>query len=910
MFNCLKFLLSVTLVLFGQAFGEEHSNAFSKADSLASLQVTGDATRDKTAGHAALGCLKVAPGSSAIWKLRDANNSGRIDLWVLDDGKSPKNPKVRRGGPQWGLIQKNGRLLTVGAIYAPYLSGQSTYAAGDYLPPKEMPWFMVRYLAIKREPGKWRQWTFDLDAQKGLRILVDGKDVNSRRKRYDWNQSKVEGFVGVALIGDKKDGEGQTFWVDEIKVTLGGPMQAKPVLPPPPPPPPPVVPEKDPGMKEIPQLVEAVRGKHPRLLFTEDEVARIRALAAGEGKTLMERVAGYLPSCKAPEEPKFLRDATDGQRHGFWRMPTVGLHYVLTGDKQSFEQALGYMKFLLSLENWETGKEADSGMSAANIMVGAALLYDWLYHDLEPEFRSQYRKKLIHHARSMYHGGHLKKRPGTHYWQNDPANNHRWHRNAGLALCALAVYEGEPELAWLITELKKELAYVVRWLPPDGTSHEGPSYFIFGGNHLTVGLHASDICFGTKYLKHPYFKNGPLFRMHTVTPGLKDTFPFGDGGGFGAYNNFLYRAANTHGLKDAQSGLQKLNELHPAAFDFAWFSLIWLDPDLQGGDFKRLAKTAFFPDLGLAFMRDGWNEKNTAAMFKCGPFGGYKLNEFRNTNNFTYINVAHDDPDANSFLLWADGALLAETSRYSKHKKSHNHNTILVNGKGQSSRGRPEGGTWTQPATGKTDMTEMARITTLKEEGDIFVIEGEAAGSYPALRRIRPALSRYRRTFIWVKSRYILVLDDIRAPEEVEFTWLMQSGAITTLDSAKGRYLLKKGAGACEFQVVADRPGAASIGQSPADNRGNPLGWKQLSMRTKSKSWRLASVYDIWKRGALSVSLANANDAIEIQVSGNGIKDMWVWRMAMNQWEPALLNGKVADAEFSITEKDVPPPAE
>ena len=37
----------------------------------------------------------------------------------------------------WGLRQADGHILTIGAIYAPYLSGNTTYATAAFNPDKE-----------------------------------------------------------------------------------------------------------------------------------------------------------------------------------------------------------------------------------------------------------------------------------------------------------------------------------------------------------------------------------------------------------------------------------------------------------------------------------------------------------------------------------------------------------------------------------------------------------------------------------------------------------------------------------------------------------------------------------------------------------------------------------------------------
>ena len=63
------------------------------------------------------------------------------------------------------------------------------------------------------------------------------------------------------------------------------------------------------------------------------------------------------------------------------------------------------------------------------------------------------------------------------------------------------------------------------------------------------------------------------------------------------------------------------------------------------------------------------------------------------TGTLPYVNVAHDHPDANSFIIFGDGDYMAETDRYplKPGKLSTGHNTILINGLGQAVQGRSEG---------------------------------------------------------------------------------------------------------------------------------------------------------------------------------------------------------------------------
>ena len=49
----------------------------------------------------------------------------------------------------WGLMQADGHMVAVGAIYAPYLNGAETYAAATLNPEKQKPWQQVTYLGGK-----------------------------------------------------------------------------------------------------------------------------------------------------------------------------------------------------------------------------------------------------------------------------------------------------------------------------------------------------------------------------------------------------------------------------------------------------------------------------------------------------------------------------------------------------------------------------------------------------------------------------------------------------------------------------------------------------------------------------------------------------------------------------------------
>lgn len=878
------------LLALGLGAAEPPAERFASADALQRFRIEGDASIDagKSATADGSGSLRLGAKARAVLALRSEDGAGTVTFKAFDDGSAPPDPKARAAGPLSGVLQRDGYALVAGAIYAPYLSGEKSFALSNHALGKDGVHAFVRYLGIQRKPG-WRTWRYDFDAAKGLTISCDGRPIEA--KRFDWNDARQVGFNALVFTGDAS-GAGGTAWIDDIEVTLGGPMQAAPAIPPPPQ----IVPAADPpAVAGVPELLPAVRDVHPRLLFGPDDLPRMRAFyASAEAKPFRDALLAYLPSCSAPDKAGFLVDATDGQRQGYWRLPTVALHYVLTGERQSFDRALAYLKLLNGLPDWETG-ELNAGMSAANIMIGAGLALDWLWNDLDPAFREEFRRKCLWHARAMYHGGHLKKATKVHYWQNDPGNNHRWHRNAGLASCLLAAYTGAADERWIMQKFAEEMDFVVRWLPPDGTSHESPTYMIFGLSHLVLGAQIVDRTLGTQHLKHPFFKTVPTFVAQSLTPDRKARFNYGDMGGIGVYkvgyDASLYKCAAVNGLKDEQAVLDW--QIAAQGTEWGWMGLLWRDPAVDGGSIDNLATSAFFEDVGVLFARDGWKDDGVGVMFKCGPFGGYTLNRFRNAGGATpnYINVAHDDPDANTFLIYARNRYLVESDRYSEDKRSANHNTILINGLGQMTEGRPEGGVWSQPGG---DMTRMGVITALKLTPGVDVVEGEAAGSYLAYaardgKRSRPALERFRRALVFAKGGYVLVLDDIRAPERVEISWLVQAPQLTAADEAQRSFVLANQDADCPFRIATDRDAALrfTIVDSPADTKKksgqkepNRLGWKQLRMVADSDRLRSAAVFDVYRKG-LSVALDTSDPAkVVVAVQGGGLDDRWEWTPA------------------------------
>ncbi len=190
---------------------------FNTADALTGWTLASGAGIDLTRDRGgAGGSLKIGPGGSALLKLRAEDGSGKVELWVYDDGSKPQNPKAGRVGPRWGLVQSDGRVMAAGILYASYLGGDEGYTATA---SDGKTWFdQLFWLGINRAPPGWHKWTFDFDPEAGIRIFHDDKEVGPSLEK-----ANLKGFNAVEIWGDAGVENGQTIWVDDLSVVLGGP---------------------------------------------------------------------------------------------------------------------------------------------------------------------------------------------------------------------------------------------------------------------------------------------------------------------------------------------------------------------------------------------------------------------------------------------------------------------------------------------------------------------------------------------------------------------------------------------------------------------------------------------------------------------------------------------------------------
>ncbi|MBN2583048.1 MAG: DUF4962 domain-containing protein [Planctomycetes bacterium] len=661
------------------------------------------------------------------------------------------------------------------------------------------------------------------------------------------------------------------------------------------------VPAEDPAATDAPQVVEAMKGHHPRLWFTAEEAAALKARAADDPilKQAYDDVTGGAKRFKLKPEakPAIVMGDTAALTTSAGNYPGLAMTYLLDGDPVAKQGIIDILTMMLEQPYWADTAELDSNMGAGNNMFMVGLLFDAVYNDLEPELQQKLARKILTHVRRMYYLGHkqLALMP-IKYWQQDPANNHRWHRAAGMAACLLAIADVEGvDCGYVLQEFKKEMDFLVRWYPADGDCHEGAGYQTFGFFYLAAAARMMDRVLGTEYLKAPGFRNAWAQQLYYWAPGRRSFMTFGDAPNtnktFGHLDAGFFICPALSRDKDVQAALVNYYQKN-AKFDdpkrvyrAPWILLALYDPTVGQGDYKALPTYRLFADLGAASMRDSWDDDAVLFTFKCGPYGGYKLNEYRHEvkddqGKPHYVNVAHDDPDANCFALGFGGELLFHPGNYATNKLTQTNNTITVDGKGQLG----EGDAYTQPVPG-VDMRTLSYLTGWKagQDGRI-IVEGEAGNAYPTLKR-------FRRTAVWMPGEYILILDDIRGDGAHTITWRGTSEKAQFEKPEDGRcYAYTKSGKRVDFQMLANKEFKGSIDYMMLAGRWTQLLMQQFQFHLDAESVKFACLLDPWKK-KVGMTLNEDGDTVTLTVRGDTFEDVWTWQGAKDLTTPSRLAG-------------------
>lgn len=519
-------------------------------------------------------------------------------------------------------------------------------------------------------------------------------------------------------------------------------------------------------------MMPDLAGQHPRMFFTADDIDAMRARLRDKTVQRYYRLAGTLNR----EPPEFVPGARNGGP--FRRLPGYALSYVLAPSQEKLDGIVAWLKMAA------TYPHVGADLDAEYFMEGVALTYDWLYHDLPEDLRTDVRDLLCRQARHVYELSLSGRTGGGLSFQQ----NHYWFAHLSLVFAASAVYGEAPEargwLAWAWDRCER----VFMTFSPDGGFHEGPSYWDFSMPALYMMVDLYEQLTG---LRAPAADQGlrgqAVFRLCHLYPGMERTAPLEDTTihtGRPPTQLLLWEARRFQ--DDVAMGIAEMLNRDASAHAFHF---LWLDEGVQAQDPTQVVPAAhYYPDIETVFARTSWDGEATYLAAVSRPLGGHFWAEM--CDRFGLGGTGHNHPEQGHFVLFGRGETLAHDPGYTYEKRTRNHNTILVDGQGQYGAGEM----WPSPKPGRASMTGMTH------DGDITIIAADPSSAYPEAL----GLTRFDRIFVLAGRDLVVIHDRLAADRPRTFSWLLHHiGEAEDTGGASGWRITRRGA---QLSVAPLRP--------------------------------------------------------------------------------------------------------
>jgi len=519
--------------------------------------------------------------------------------------------------------------------------------------------------------------------------------------------------------------------------------------------------------------------EHPRILFTKKTWPAIKALRERN------------PECKQIYE-EMLRRANSAMRRPWWKdfpksdaervggntkfhgskyyagigrgLWAVARAYKFSGDPKY----AGVKERFLKLAAWPPGGfsspeglgKADAKNSTA-ITMNLGMYLDWFYHDLTPSERKTILESLRWRIRHNIEGyswrrrGKVKRNGVAMFPASHPYEDFMWTLPG-----ALAAYEHLPVAKQAVEVGLHYLAGVTSGMGPDEAWNEGMSYGNWKCHTMITTATLFQCTVPELHLDlSPYFARvGEFFRW--LSPLGIECCSFGNYGNSTNYvrthHGYFRKLAYLTGDGRVLRNWEACHKKGKGARAYSEPSIEYVLPF----HFQRpkpaleTKRAALFPVEGWAFAStqppsDASAYKNAVGMlFHCRPRGGY----------------SHSFFSENAFDIFAYGAVIATGGAGTQNsnplsRDSMSHNTILINGVGQSQNKYSRKHPW------------AGRIVAWHETPDYIYWVGDATGAYQK----HSGLDRAIRHVLFVRGKYFVIFDDLgmtKGAKPVRFSWL------------------------------------------------------------------------------------------------------------------------------------------
>ena len=639
------------------------------------------------------------------------------------------------------------------------------------------------------------------------------------------------------------------------------------------------------------KLKPELKNVHPRLFFTAADLPKMRERAKGADKELWQEALKEVESfgTKVPDPmdedlySSGLADRKKGTMTQYslaFRISQFSFAYVMEGDEKYLDMAKKLTLAACEMPIW--GYKTDKpnvDLPPAHLLYAVAFSYDVLFDKLTNDEKTIIKNKLIKQGRLMYE--YFQYKPNKRYTYSQ---NHTWIPLSGLAIAAYALMDETPEAQDWARLARAVFDRTMLTFGTDGYYYESFHYYGFAFRWIIRYFDAHLAATGENLYEpmREKFAGLKYFAMHSILPDRENVFDFADIGDgalnrnkiskrekiYGEYD-ILYRLAGVY--QDSQA--QTVADFTRTETDLGTREPMWAfishDPKLEPAPLSKIPTKIHFVDNDTVYGRTDWSKTATAFAFRCSPPEGHHAAILASKIPDWRENTGHAHPDANSFIIFAGGKYLTGDTGYLGIKETDDHNTILVNGRGQANDGVYE--MFKDVSNEKLNNIRIVSVSLTKE---YFYIHGEASsGYYDDLK-----LKKFDRHFLYVyDGNYFVVWDELEADKPSEFTFMLNADREIKLDGNQANLINENVAlrviriapneadSKVVEQIVQARGLPGSVSEGDAEQRGVQL---QTTSAEKAKTFKFLHFLQ-------PIPANTTTPAPKFEKTANGLKIMW-----------------------------------
>ncbi|WP_269540227.1 DUF4962 domain-containing protein [Cerasicoccus fimbriatus] len=517
------------------------------------------------------------------------------------------------------------------------------------------------------------------------------------------------------------------------------------------------------------QLAPDYATQHPRLLFFEKDRAALQQRAKDEPE-LWRAVIAHANGIKhnPPDEARIRK----GDK--YWRaeyMQSGALAWFVTGDAAYRDGTIAWMKAFCAVDVWGTGFRDNVDLQAAWYLYHISIAYDILYDEIPAHDRTAIEQGIIDHAEALYavHAG-----DEGHKIRYD--QNHTYIPTTALTAAALTLY-GRVDAAkkWLnqSAAILRRSRYVQS---EDGYYYEGFGYYVYALHWQVRAAELLSRATDENYFELPVLRDTWMNALYLSLPGDAGAYDIGDcfswsktgeRNGLSVNNHtMMWAIASANGSPENQTAGNFYQARKPD-LDYPAAAFLWFDPAIEPAPFDTIPPYHYFPDHDIVSWRSGWDDDATCVLFRCGPPLGHAAMDKLGELDDWIMNCGHVHPDIGAFWLYAKGQYLALDTGYLARKWTEDHNTLLIDGKGQGI----DGSYWNDRGA-DYGIFDRAHIDVVELTDEYFLARGEFGSAYTP----QVAGVELHRTVAGTKD-WMLVFDEMSANDAHALTWICHTEA-------------------------------------------------------------------------------------------------------------------------------------